>query len=367
MRLIYSDLREHAAAGRTGLGWNRAFLHRARGIWRVLHGRRSGPARGQEGDATLPRFVQARKADPLRADGQGVRHITGVLLLFAISSLAAWSAGPEIIIQKRVSEVQLTLVATDLNDRPMDTLSPSDITVLEDGRPVPRFELRTAADLRLRVAVVIDLSDSTRKSWAAVRRALGKALQDVMRSDDEVMVLAFNSRIELERWVNSPGELESALTDPGSGGLTALYDALYQICGRSVFAADGQPHRSALILFSDGEDDLSLHGLSDTIARAEMAGVAIYTVASHNPKKKTQGDVVLHDLAAATGGKDFVVKDAVQLEKALAEINGELRSSYLLYYRASEQPGVRTFRRVHVIPTQGGAHVRSREGYYTAP
>ena len=169
----------------------------------------------------------------------------------------------------------------------MDTLSPSDITVLEDGRPVPRFELRTAADLRLRVAIVIDLSDSTRKSWAAVRTALGKALQDVMRPDDEVMVLAFNSRIELERWVNSPGELESALTDPGSGGLTALYDAIYQTCGRSVFAADGQPHRSALILFSDGEDDLSLHGLSDTIARAEMAGVAIYTVATHNPKKKT--------------------------------------------------------------------------------
>jgi VWFA-related protein len=181
------------------------------------------------------------------------------------------------------------------------------------------------------------------------------------------MVLAFNSRIELERRVNSPGELESALADPGSGGLTALYDVLYQACGRSVFAADGQPHRSALILFSDGEDDLSLHGLSDTIARAEMAGVAIYTVATHNPKKKTQGDVVLHDLAAATGGKDFVVKDAAQLQKALAEINGELRSSYLLYYRASEQPGVRTFRRVHVIPTQGGAHVRSREGYYTAP
>ncbi len=367
MWLIYSDLREHATAGGTEQGRNRAFLHRARGIWRVLHGRDSGPGRGQEGGATLPRFVQARKADPLRADGLGVRHITGVLLLLATTSLAAWPAGPEIIIQKRVSEVQLTLVATDQSDRPMDNLSPSDITVLEDGQPVPRFELRTAADLRLRVAIVIDLSDSTRKSWATVRTALSQSLQDVMRPDDQVMVLAFNSRIEVERWVTAPRELETVLANPGSGGLTALYDAIYQTCGRSVFAADGQPHRSALILFSDGDDDLSLHGLSDTIARAEMAGVAIYTIATHNPKKKTQGDVVLHDLAAATGGKDFVVKDASQLEMALAEINGELRSSYLLYYRASEQPGVRTFRRVHVIPTQGGAHVRSREGYYTAP
>jgi Ca-activated chloride channel family protein len=296
-----------------------------------------------------------------------VRQTTGVLLLLSISALAAWCAGPETIIQKRVSEVRLTLVATDQNDRPVETLSPSDITVLEDGQPVSRFELRTAADLRLRIAIVIDLSDSTRKSWATVRTALGNSLQDVMRPDDEVVVLAFNSRIELERWVKSPAELESVLADPGSGGLTALYDTIYQSCGRSLFAADGEPHRSALILFSDGDDDLSLHGLGDAIARAESAGVAIYTVATHNPKKKTQGDIVLHDLAAATGGKDFVVKDAGQLEHALAQINEELRSSYLLYYRASEQPGVRTFRRVHVIPTQGGAHVRSREGYYTAP
>jgi len=365
MSPVYNDLRKCAAAQWTVLGDKRGFPHRERGIWRVVHGRKAVPVGGRESDAALPRFEQAPKA--LRADGQGVRHITAILLLLATSSLAAWSAGPEIIIQKRVSEVQLTLVATDLNDRPMDTLSPSDITVLEDGQPVPRFELRTAADLRLRVAIVVDLSDSTRKSWTTVRTALSQSLQNVMRPDDEVMVLAFNSRIELERWVKSPGELESALTNPGSGGLTALYDALYQICGRSVFVPDGQPHRSAMILFSDGEDDLSLHGLSDTIARAEMAGVAIYTVATHNPKKKMQGDVVLHDLAAATGGKDFVVKDAAQLQRALAEINGELRSSYLLYYRASEQPGVRTFRRVHVIPTQGGAHVRSREGYYTAP
>jgi VWFA-related protein len=217
------------------------------------------------------------------------------------------------------------------------------------------------------IAIVIDLSDSTRKSWATVRTALGNSLPDVMTPDDEVVVLAFNSRIELERWVKSPAELESVLADPGSGGLTALYDTIYQACGGSLFAADGDPHRSALILFSDGDDDLSLHGLGDAIARAESAGVAIYTVATHNPKRKTQGDIVLHDLAAATGGKDFVVKDAGQLEHALAQINGELRSSYLIYYRASEQPGVRTFRRVHVISTQGGAHVRSREGYYTAP
>jgi len=70
--------------------------------------------------------------------------------------LAAWCAGPETIIQKRVSEVRLTLVATDQNDRPWRR-SPFDITVLEDGQPVSAFRMRTAADLRCAIAIVIGL------------------------------------------------------------------------------------------------------------------------------------------------------------------------------------------------------------------
>src|SRR5689334_18692220 len=101
MRLVYSDLQEHATSGRTRQGWNRAFLHRARGIWRVFYGWKSGPFPWRKGGDALPRFVQARKADPLRADGLGVGQITGVLLLLVTSGLVAWGAGPELIIQKR--------------------------------------------------------------------------------------------------------------------------------------------------------------------------------------------------------------------------------------------------------------------------
>jgi signal transduction histidine kinase len=45
-----------------------------------------------------------------------------------------------------VSEVRLTLVATDRNDRHLPNLSPADIVVLEDGQPIPHFELRPAGD-----------------------------------------------------------------------------------------------------------------------------------------------------------------------------------------------------------------------------
>ena len=121
-----------------------------------------------------------------------------------------------------------------------------------------------------------------------------------------------------------------------------------------------------MILFSDGEDDLSLHGLGDAIARAELNGVSIYTVSSHDPRKTSQGDAVLRELANSTGGRDYVVSDAARLQQSLSAIRDELRSSYFLYYRPPNDQGVKGFRKVHVVPVrEGGARVRSRAGYFT--
>ena len=316
---------------------------------------------------SLPEFVCARRASVFRADYPGMKHILCLLLLIS-GSLASFAAESTFLVRKRVSEVQFTLVATDPNGRPRLHLSPTDIMVLEDGRPIPRFELRSAADLPLRIGVVLDLSDSTVKSWASVGSALVRSLQQVMRANDQLLVLAFNSKIELERTVSDPVQLGEILAHPATGGLTALYDTVYHACDEPVFSDEREPHRSAMILFSDGEDDLSVRGLADAIARAERRGVAIYTVAAHDPKKSARGDAVLRDLALATGGRDYVVKNARQLSDALSAINEELRSSYLLYYPVPQDSGKQVFRRVHMIPTQtDSVRLRSRAGYFTSP
>jgi len=228
--------------------------------------------------------------------------------------------------------------------------------------------LRSAADLPLRLGILLDLSDSTQSSWPTVRKALVDSLQQVIRPSDQILILAFSSRIAMQRTLTDPSQLDPTLDNSAPGGLTALYDSLYLACGHSFFNASAEPHRSALILFSDGEDDLSRHSLNDAIARAQFAGVAVYAVTNHPPKQRRPGDFVLRDIASATGGKDFVVKDTRQLHRALAVINEELRSSYLLYYRPPDESGARTFRPVFVVSTKGnGSHSRSRAGYFTAP
>jgi VWFA-related protein len=297
-----------------------------------------------------------------------VRHKLALLAPILLLLIPGFAGESKPLLRKRVSEVRLTLVATDQNNRLLPSLSPTDITLLDDGRPVPNFELRSAADLPLRLAIVLDLSDSTQKSWAAIRSALLQSLPQAMRPQDEVLVLTFSSEIATQRTLSEPDQLDLTLQNPPTGGLTALYDSIYRTCNHGLFIGDSEPHRSALILFSDGEDDLSRHSLNEVIAKAQSAGIAIYTLSNHNPKQKRQGDVVLRDLAAATGGRDFVLKDAQQLQDALTAINGELRSSYLLYYRPPDESGGRTFRRVYLLPAQGsGPRLRSRAGYFTAP
>jgi hypothetical protein len=116
------------------------------------------------------------------------------------------------------------------------------------GRPVSSFELRPADDLPWRVGILLDLSDSTRLQWPTVRM-LTESLGKLIRSEDSLFRLTFDSKVELETTVTDPSQLAALLDSSPRGGLTSLYDAIYQACGHAMFKGGQQPHRSALILF----------------------------------------------------------------------------------------------------------------------
>jgi hypothetical protein len=206
----------------------------------------------------------------LRADQEGVMKKCLSLLLLPCLAVGTFAGDSVPLIRKRISEVQFTVVAMDRNNRPLVNLSPGDITVLENGQPVPQFNLRSAGDLPLRLGIVLDLSDSTRKTWPLVRSALQRSVGEVYRPQDRLLLMTFNSKIETEGTVTEPDGIAPLLQAPTNGGLTALYDSLYSACKHEIFLRDGDAHRSALILVSDGEDDISLHGLNDAIDVAEF-------------------------------------------------------------------------------------------------
>lgn len=287
------------------------------------------------------------------------------LILFVGCLFSSSMASDPLTIHKSIQEVRLTVVATDAHGRPVSTLQPQELAVIEDGHRINHFDLRPASDLPLRVAVVLDLSGSMRKTWPLVRDNLGQSLRRMLLPQDQLLIIAFDDKIEIEKTLNDAREV-TPLELPRAAGLTALYDTLFLACREDVLNDKGEARHSAVILFSDGEDNLSRHDLQDDIETAESAGIALYTIASHSHGVQRSGDSILQQLANSTGGRAFIIESAAELESALGTIQSELRSSYLLYYRTNDDAGARRFRKVSLAPTRlGGPSLRSREGYYT--
>lgn len=302
------------------------------------------------------------------ADGHGVRKRIGLLLL-GITVFASNFRGEAVpTIRRTVTEVGLTLVATDHAGRSVSTLSPTDIAVLENGQPVPNFELRQATNNPLRVGIMLDLSESTRKTWELTQPFVVDFLRQLVRPGDRMLLVAFDTKVEVESPFTEAQQATTLFAKLRGGGPTALYDAVYSTCQHSTFDNLGETGRGALIVFSDGEDNLSLHDLDQVIGNAQTKGIAVYTISVHRRRFETAGDQVLHRLAEATGGRDFVVKEGRQVQAALRTISSELRSYYLLYYTPLHGTNRREFRHVRVVPTrEAGPLLRYRDGYYAAP
>ncbi len=289
------------------------------------------------------------------------------LLLLGLFFVTNFSAESLPVIRKTVSEVHLTLVATDQQGRAVENLSPHDIAVLDEDYRISNFELQPASELPLRVGVVLDTSESNLPAWTSTKQAVAEFLQETLKPRDQAILIAFDSRVEMEKQVDDPEDARSLMAAVPSGGQTALYDALYKTCESAVFNDFHEPRRSALILFSDGKDNLSWHSLDQTIEKAGANGIAVYTISVHSRKMPNSGDAVLHRLAQNTGGTDFTVSKPEELRQSLMKISEDLRSSYLLYYRAPSETGVREFRRVRVLPVKdGGPAFRYKGGYYTS-
>jgi Ca-activated chloride channel homolog len=303
------------------------------------------------------------------ADELNVTNRPALLLLSLVVLVTNFTGESSPVIRRTVSEVQIRLVATDHDGKAVPTLKPADITVLEDGQPIRNFELRPASDLPLRVGILLDTSDSTSAAWLVTKAAVADFLRQTLRPDDQALIVAFDSRVELERMVTDPQQAVSLIATPHPGGQTALFDTVYSTCQNALFNDFREPRRSAIIIFSDGKDNLSWHDLDQTIEKAEFNGIAVYSISTHGRRVENSGDAVLHSLAATTGGHDFVVSAPREMREALLTVREELRSSYLLYYHPpNESAGQREFRRVRVVPAQdSGPLLRHKSGYYTVP
>ena len=122
--------------------------------------------------------------------------------------------------------------------------------------------------------------------------------------------------------------------------------------------------RRAIILLSDGDDNLSHVTREESIEMAERAEVIVYTISTNISGMKSNGDKVLQRIADATGGRAFFPFQIRDVSDAFVSIQDELRSQYAMAYKPADFTADGRFRTIEISTQEKGLKVRTRKGYY---
>jgi Ca-activated chloride channel family protein len=260
----------------------------------------------------------------------------------------------------RVQLVEVYASVTDAAGEPITGLSQADFLVAEDGRPqeVTTF---AAGEFPLAVAVGVDRSFSMAGEKLATAKRATQSFLQLLRPTDRSMVVAISNEADVIAPLSTDRVSQvSAVARLDAWSTTALHDAIIGALERLA----PESGRQALIVFSDGADRYSEHTAAQVVERARRSTALIYPIAFGKTRPP-----LLAELAAVSGGRSFLLKDARDLEKTLGTIARELRHQYLLGYTPFRPlvPGQPEWRsiRVSLKTSRPGIRVRARDGYQT--
>jgi VWFA-related protein len=270
-------------------------------------------------------------------------------------------------IRAEVTRVNMLFSVTDKHGRFVTDLGRDDFEVFENKKPQTILEFTSETDLPLRLAILIDTSNSIRDRFHFQQEAATNFINSVMREQDKATVVSFDTSAELVAdLTNDTHKLENAILDLRPGGGTALYDAVYFAC-RDKLMQD-QPlykFRRAMVILSDGEDNESRYSRDQALEMAQRADTVIYTISTNISHIETDGDKVMRYFAEQTGGVPFFPFEAKDLNQSFENIANELRHQYNLFYRPDPLKNDGQYHTVQIkVKGRKDLIVRARKGYY---
>ena len=272
-----------------------------------------------------------------------------VLLFLAAFAYGQFTSG--------VNLVEVYATVTDRLGQPVAGLTASDFRIAEDG---VRQSLSAFAggEFPLSIAIGLDRSFSMggKGNRLGVAQSAARTLVGELRPEDQVMVVAIGG----ETGIAAPLSTDRAAALAAIGrldpwGTTPLYDATLD----ALDAIQPGRGRRAFVLLSDGTDRYSETTAAQLVASARTHDVLIYPIAIGDARPP-----VFAELAAATGGRSFFVRDPAALISTMKGIARELRFQYLLGYVPSrERSGEPGWHAIDVTVSRSDVRVRAREGY----
>jgi len=267
-----------------------------------------------------------------------------------------------------VSRVNMLFTVSDKRGRFITDLNKDDFEIFETKKPQTIVEFAAEADLPLRLAILIDTSNSVRDRFHFQQEAATAFIDGTVRPrQDRAMVVSFDTAAELVADLTDDVQsLEHAIDSLRPGGGTSLYDAIF-FASRDKLMQD-QPlykFRRAMVILSDGEDNQSRHTRDQALEMALKADVTIYTISTNITHIETEGDKILRYFASETGGQVFFPFKASDLSQSFENIANELRHQYNIFYRPDPLKVDGLYHSVDIrVRNRKDLIVRCRKGYY---
>ena len=284
---------------------------------------------------------------------------TAVLVLLAALAVSAQQQTPQqdgpVTFSSGVELVEVYATVTDAKGELVTGLRREDFEVYEDNQ-IQQVSTFAAGEFPLTVALGVDRSWSMAGEPLRLAKQASQSFLRALKPEDRSMVVAISSAadviapVTMDRFNQTR---EVAALEPWS--TTALHDAIIATLDR----LEAEPGRQALVVFSDGQDRYSTMTAAQVVERARRSNALIYPIAFGRTRPP-----LLAEVAVLTGGRSFLLRDARELEKTLADIAKELRYQYLLGYApASSGAGSPQWRSIRVVLKKPGFRVRARDGY----
>lgn len=267
-----------------------------------------------------------------------------------------------------VTRVNLLFTVSDKKGRFVTNLTKDDFEIIEDKKPQQILEFTAETDLPLRLAILIDTSNSIRDRFKFEQEAAIEFINSIIRPrHDKAVIVSFDTSAELVADLTDDVELlAKTVRDLRPGGGTSLYDAIYFAC-RDKLMQDQPRHkfRRAMVILSDGDDNQSRYSRDQALEMAHKADVVIYTISTNISRIDSDGDKVLRYLASETGGLAIFPFKIEDLAQSFENIANELRHQYNVFYRPNPLKTDGLYHPVSVrVKDRKNMVVRARKGYY---
>jgi VWFA-related protein len=287
-----------------------------------------------------------------------------LLLLLSGSVFAGTADVPAATYYATASEVRVRFFTTDKKNHPVDTVQKDDFAIVDSDTVIREFRSLSRSDeTALDLLIMVDASESVAPRFrVTIDEVLKLVTQGQVASDDNVSVVSFAG---LHPSVICAGDCRDDAARQNllmlkPAGATPLFDALaYAAKFISGRRAPGQ--RPVVILFSDGDDTISVHSAEDALQAVIASGALLYTIDVNKPGDSSDGSVALQRMADATGGRSFSIREGAA--NVLESVLEDLRASYVVTYPLPSTAA--GFHSLRMLPKHNlNLRFHCRNGYY---